>query len=111
MKYRIGRNPLRSNPAHTHRPSVIARAAGPSHGSITELQYEYISRHDCGSSMACFDQLSGTKIVFAIGALLPALTNASNTESNAAESDEPPGIIGFISSAISPKADDAILIS
>ena len=111
MTYRIGRNPFRSNPAHTHRPSVIARAAGPSHGSITELQYEYISRHDCGSSMACFDQLSGTNIVFAIGALLPALTNASNTESNAAESDEPPGIIGFISSAISPKADDAILIS
>ena len=78
---------------------------------MTELQYEYISRHDCGSSFACFDQLSGINIVFAIGALLPALTSASNTASNAAESDEPPGIIGLISSAISPKAEDAILIS
>ena len=36
--YRIGRSPFRSMPAQTQRPSVIASAAGPSHGSITELQ-------------------------------------------------------------------------
>jgi hypothetical protein len=32
---RNGRNALRSTPATTQRPSVIASAAGPSHGSIT----------------------------------------------------------------------------
>ena len=36
--YRIGRRPLRSSPAQTQRPSVMASAAGPSQGSITELQ-------------------------------------------------------------------------
>jgi hypothetical protein len=36
--YRIGRSPFRSSPAHTQRPSVMASAAGPSHGSMTELQ-------------------------------------------------------------------------
>ena len=35
---RIGRSALRSRPATTQRPSVIANAAGPSHGSITLLQ-------------------------------------------------------------------------
>ncbi len=33
---RSGRSALRSTPATTQRPSVIASAAGPSHGSITE---------------------------------------------------------------------------
>ena len=32
---RSGRSALRSTPATTQRPSVIASAAGPSHGSIT----------------------------------------------------------------------------
>jgi len=35
---RIGRKPLRSSPAQTQRPSVMARAAGPSQGSMTLLQ-------------------------------------------------------------------------
>jgi hypothetical protein len=30
--------PVAVEPAQTQRPSVIASAAGPSHGSITELQ-------------------------------------------------------------------------
>ena len=58
-----------------------------------------MSRQAGGSSSACFDQLSGTSIVLAIGALRPARTSTSNTESNAAESDDPPAMIGFISSA------------
>ena len=35
---RIGRSPLRSMPATTQRPSEAAIAAGPSHGSMTQLQ-------------------------------------------------------------------------
>jgi hypothetical protein len=46
---------------------------------------------------------SGTSIVFAIGADLPARTIVSNTASKAAESDDPDGTIGFISSPHSPK--------
>ncbi len=43
-----------------------------------------MSRHGCGSSTACFDQLSGTSIVFAIGAFRPARTSTSNTASKRA---------------------------
>ena len=50
-------------------------------------------------------------MVFAIGALRPARTKTSNTASNAAESDDPPGMIGLISSAISPNAEEAMRIS
>ncbi len=70
-----------------------------------------MSRQGCGSSTACFDQLSGTSIVFAIGAFRPARTSTSKTESSAAESLEPLAIIGLISSAMSPNALEAIRIS
>ena len=48
-----------------------------------------MSRQACGSSTACFDQVSGTSIVLAIGAERPARTSTSNTASSAAESDAP----------------------
>jgi hypothetical protein len=48
-----------------------------------------MSRHASGNSTRCFDQLSGTSMVLAIGALRPARTRTSNTESSAAESDDP----------------------
>ena len=38
MVKRNGRNPFRSEAATTHFPSQAAIAAGPSHGSITELR-------------------------------------------------------------------------
>ena len=50
-------------------------------------------------------------MVLAIGALRPARTKTSKTESNADESDDPAGMIGLISSALSPNALDAIRIS
>ena len=56
-----------------------------------------MSRHACGSSTACLDQLSGTSMVFAIGAERPARTRTSKTESNAAESDDPEAMIGLMS--------------
>ena len=68
-----------------------------------------MSRHACGSSTACFDQLSGTSSVLAIGAFRPERTSTSNTASNAAESLDPPAIIGLMSSAISPNAPLAVL--
>ena len=46
---------------------------------------------------------SGTSIVFAIGADLPARTMVSKTASKAAESEDPEGTIGLISSPHSPK--------
>ena len=70
-----------------------------------------MSRHACGSSTACRDQLSGTSRVLAIGALRPARTRTSNTASRALESDAPFGMIGLMSSAVSPKAPETILIS
>ena len=50
-------------------------------------------------------------MVFAIGAERPARTRTSNTESRAAESDDPAATIGLISSAMSPKVPEAIRIS
>ena len=70
-----------------------------------------MSRHACGSSTACLDQLSGTSMVFAIGAERPARTSTSNTASSAAESDDPAATIGLMSSAISPNVPDAMRIS
>ncbi len=70
-----------------------------------------MSRQACGSSSACFDQDSGTSMVLAIGASRPARTSTSNTASSAAESDEPCATIGLMSSALSPKAEDAMRIS
>ncbi len=70
-----------------------------------------MSRHACGSSTACLDHDSGTNMVLAIGALRPARTSTSNTESSAAESDDPLGTIGLMSSAMSPKAEEAMRIS
>ena len=55
--------------------------------------------HFFGISAVNLDQLSGIIMVFAIGAFLPPLTIISKTASNAAESEEPAEIIGFISSA------------
>ncbi len=70
-----------------------------------------MSRHASGSSTACCDQASGTSIVLAIGALRPARTITSNTESSAAESLAPCGTIGLMSPAMSPNAPDAMRIS
>ena len=70
-----------------------------------------MSRQACGNSTACLDQLSGTSMVLAIGAFRPARTSTSNTASSAAESDDPPGMIGLMSSAISPNVPDAMRIS
>ena len=70
-----------------------------------------MSRQDWGSSSACFDQDSGIIIVLAMGALRPARTSTSNTASSAAESEDPCATIGLMSSAISPKAEDAMRIS
>ncbi len=70
-----------------------------------------MSRHASGSSTACFDHDSGTSIVLAIGAFRPARTSTSNTASSAAESTDPPGTIGLMSSAISPNVPEAIRIS
>ena len=61
--------------------------------------------------VVAFDHASGTSMVFAIGADRPERTSTSNTESKAPESEVPPGMIGLISSAISPKAELAIRIS
>ena len=49
-----------------------------------------MSRQASGSSTACLDHDSGTSMVLAIGALRPARTSTSNTESSAAESEDPP---------------------
>ena len=54
---------------------------------------------------------SGTSMVLAIGAFRPDRTSTSNTASKAPESDVPPGMIGLISSAMSPNADEAMRIS
>ena len=54
---------------------------------------------------------SGTSIVFAIGADLPARTIVSKTASRAAESEEPEGTIGLISSPHSPKFCEIMRIS
>jgi hypothetical protein len=70
-----------------------------------------MSRQACGSSTACFDQDSGTSIVLAIGADRPARTSTSNTASSAPESDAPCGMIGLMSSAMSPKVPLAMRIS
>ena len=70
-----------------------------------------MSRQVSGSSTADCDHDSGTSIVFAIGADRPARTITSNTESSAAESLAPCGMIGLMSSAISPNAPEAIRIS
>ena len=64
-----------------------------------------------GMSVVFFDQASGTIIVFAIGADRPDRTITSNTASKAPLSDVPPGMIGLMSSAASPKLFDAIRIS
>ncbi len=70
-----------------------------------------MSRHASGSSIACFDQLSGTSMVLAIGAFRPARTSTSNTESSAALSEDPCGTIGLMSSAMSSNVADAMRIS
>ena len=62
-----------------------------------------MSCHALGSSVAVFDQASGTSIVLAIGAIRPARTSTSNTASSAPESLDPCGMIGLMSSAMSPK--------
>src|SRR5262245_42822467 len=98
-------------PATTQRPSVIASAAGPSHGSITALAYGYIARCAAGILDVFLDHASGTRIVLAIGAERPARTSTSSTASSAAESDDPGWMIGLMSSCASPNAPDAILIS
>ena len=70
-----------------------------------------MSAQALGMSVVALDQLSGTSIVLVIGADRPDRTRTSNTASSAAESDDPAGTIGLMSSAASPKADDAMRIS
>ena len=108
--YRKGRSALRSTPATAHWPSVIAKAAGPSHGSMTLAIYSYIARWVAGK--LGFDcHASGISISLAVGASFPERTKVSNTASNAAVSDDPAGMTGLISSDCAPKAMLAILIS
>ena len=70
-----------------------------------------MSAQALGMSVVALDQASGTSMVLVIGALRPDRTITSNTASSAAESDEPPGMIGLISSAMSPNARLAMRIS
>ena len=70
-----------------------------------------MSTQASGRSLACFAQVSGTSMVFAIGADRPARTSTSNTASSAAESLDPDRTIGLMSSASSPKVDEAMRIS
>src|SRR6056297_3929239 len=64
-----------------------------------------------GILVAVLDHASGISMVLTIGAIRPARTITSNTESSAAESDEPVAMIGLMSSWYSPKASEAIRIS
>src|SRR5690606_5632708 len=64
-----------------------------------------------GMLVVAFDQASGTSIVLVIGAGRPERTITSKTESSAPESEVPAGMIGLMSSAISPKAAEAMRIS
>ena len=70
-----------------------------------------MSAQGLGRSVVALDQASGTMIVLTMGADRPERTITSKTASSAAESDEPPGTIGLMSSAMSPKVPDAIRIS
>ena len=63
-----------------------------------------------------FANRSGIMLMISLGMMgvsyfLPARTITSNTASSAAESDDPIGTIGFISSAASPNVAEAIRIS
>ena len=89
----------------------MASAAGPSHGSITDARYSYMSACALGSSALSACHASGTSISLAVGASRPDRQIASNTASSAAVSDAPAGITGLMSSDCSPKARLAILIS
>ena len=70
-----------------------------------------MSAQALGMFTVCFDQASGTSIVLAMGALRPDRTSTSNTASSAPESEVPPGMIGLMSSAASPKLFEAMRIS
>ena len=70
-----------------------------------------MSAHACGMSVVVLDHASGTSIVLAIGALRPERTRTSNTASSAPESEVPEGMMGLMSSAASPKAEEAMRIS
>src|SRR5919112_489210 len=64
-----------------------------------------------GISPVILDQASGTMIVLAMGAERPARTRTSKTESSAPESEVPEGMIGLMSSAMSPNVSDDMRIS
>ena len=70
-----------------------------------------MSAQGFGMSVVALDHASGTMIVLTIGAERPERTITSNTASSAAESDDPPGTIGLMSSAMSPNVADAMRIS
>ena len=72
-------------------------AAGPSHGSMTALQYRNMSRCASGMVASC-PVLAGISSAFAIGASRPARTSSSNTLSSDAVSDPPAWTTGFTSS-------------
>ena len=97
-------------PPTTQRPSVMASAAGPSHGSMTELQYWisalWLSGVVCELVSAC-----GTSIILTIGAVRPARTITSNTVSSVPLSDRPTPMTGFRSCMCAPKAGCSIRVS
>ncbi len=72
-------------------------AAGPSHGSITALQYWNMA--SCAGVMRppC-ERAAGTSSALAIGASRPAKVSSSNTLSSVAVSEPPTWITGLTSS-------------
>ena len=85
-------------------------AAGPSHGSITALQYRIMSRCACGM-VASWPTEAGIISVLAIGASRPARTSSSNTLSRLAVSDPPACTTGFTSSMKRSKGPAASRVS
>ena len=96
-------------PPSTQRPSVMASAAGPSHGSITELSRIHVAmglRH----GLRCL-HASGTISDLAIGGVAPGAHQHLETASSAAESEPPAWITGLMSSMCSPKISAAMRVS
>jgi len=70
-------------------------AAGPSHGSITALQYRNMSRCAAGI-VASWPMLAGIISAFTEGASRSARTSTSNTLSSVAVSEPPAWITGLM---------------
>ena len=96
-------------PATTQRPSVAQTAAGPSHGSMTALQYSNSAW--CSGFITPSTRASGISRALTMGAGRPACTSTSKTLSSAAESEPDAWITGFTTAWSSPKASAAMRIS